>query len=59
LEDETLILKGMVADLKGVRLIRKEMRGDARQPEVVGKRLAEVVLESGGEEILAEIYGNQ
>jgi hydroxymethylbilane synthase len=59
LEDETLILKGMVADLKGVRLIRKEMRGDARQPEVVGKGLAEVVLESGGEEILAEIYGNQ
>jgi hydroxymethylbilane synthase len=59
LEDETLILKGMVADLKGVRLIRKEMRGDARQPEVVGKSLAEVVLESGGEEILAEIYGNQ
>jgi hypothetical protein len=49
----------MVADLKGVRLIRREMRGDARQPEVVGERLAEVVLESGGGEILAEIYGNQ
>jgi hydroxymethylbilane synthase len=59
LEGETLILTGMVADLKGVRLIRKEMRGDAKQPEVVGERLAEVVLESGGEEILAEIYGNQ
>jgi hydroxymethylbilane synthase len=59
LEGETLILTGMVADLKGVRLIRKEMRGDARQPEVVGERLAEVVLESGGGEILAEIYGNQ
>jgi hydroxymethylbilane synthase len=58
LEGETLILTGMVADLKGVRLIRKEMRGDARQPEVVGERLAEVVLESGGGEILAEIYGN-
>jgi hydroxymethylbilane synthase len=59
LEGETLILTGMVADLKGVRLIRREMRGDARQPEVVGERLAEVVLESGGGEILAEIYGNQ
>ena len=59
LEGETLILTGMVADLKGVRLIRKEMRGDARQPEVIGERLAEVVLESGGGEILAEIYGNQ
>jgi len=59
LEGESLIITGMVADLKGVRLIRKEMGGDARQPEVVGRRLAEVVLESGGGEILAEIYGNQ
>jgi hydroxymethylbilane synthase len=59
LEGETLNLTGMVADLTGVRLIRKEMRGDARQPEVVGERLAEVVLESGGGEILSEIYGNQ
>jgi len=59
MEGETLILTGMVADLKGVRLIRKEMRGDARQPELVGESLAEVVLQSGGREILAEIYGNQ
>lgn len=59
MEGETLILTGMVADLQGVRLIRKEMRGDARQPEVVGESLAEVVLESGGREILAEIYGKQ
>ena len=58
-EDETLILTGIVADLKGVRLIRKEMRGDIRQPEVVGESLAEMVLESGGREILAEIYGKQ
>ena len=58
MEGETLILTGMVADLQGVRLIRKEMRGDARQPEVVGESLAEVVLESGGREILAEIYGD-
>ena len=58
-EDETLILTGIVADLKGVRLIRKAMRGDIRQPEVVGESLAEVVLESGGREILAEIYGKQ
>jgi len=59
MEGETLILTGMVADLKGFRLIRKEMRGDARQPELVGESLAEVVLQSGGREILAEIYGNQ
>lgn len=59
MEGETLILTGMVADLEGVRLIRKELRGDAKQPEVVGERLAEVILESGGAEILAEFYDNQ
>ncbi len=59
MEGETLILTGMVADLEGVRLIRKELRGDAQQPEVVGERLAEVILESGGAEILAEFYDNQ
>ena len=59
MEGETLILTGMVADLEGVRLIHKELRGDAQQPEVVGERLAEVILESGGAEILAEFYDNQ
>ena len=59
IEGEILILTGMVADLEGVRLIRKELRVDARQPEIVGKRLAEVILESGGAEILAELYDNQ
>ena len=59
MEGETLILTGMVADLEGVRLIRRELRGDARQPEIVGERLAEVILESGGAEILAELYENE
>jgi hydroxymethylbilane synthase len=59
MEGETLILTGMVADLEGVRLIRKKLRGDAQQPEIVGERLAEVILESGGAEILAELYDNQ
>jgi hydroxymethylbilane synthase len=59
MEGETLILTGMVADLEGVRLIRKELRGDAHQPEIVGERLAEVILESGGAEILAELYDNE
>ena len=59
IEGEILILTGMVADLEGVRLIRKELRGSARQPEIVGERLAEVILESGGAESLAELYDNQ
>jgi hydroxymethylbilane synthase len=59
LEGETLILTGMVADLQGVRLIRKDLRGDAQQPEIVGERLAQEILELGGAEILMEIYGSQ
>lgn len=59
MEDKTLTVTGMVADLEGVRLIRKELRGDPRQPEVIGTRLADAVLESGGAEILAEIYSSQ
>ncbi len=59
MEDKMLTVTGMVADLEGVRLIRKELRGDPRQPEVIGTRLADAVLESGGAEILAEIYSSQ
>ena len=59
LEDETLILSGMVADLKGVHMIRRDLRGDSQQPEIVGERLAQEILELGGAEILMEIYGNQ
>jgi hydroxymethylbilane synthase len=56
LEGGELILTGMVADLEGQRLIRKELRGEPQQAEIIGERLAELVLESGGAEILAEFY---
>jgi hydroxymethylbilane synthase len=59
LEGEKLILTGMVADLKGVRLVRKQRRGTAQQAELIGERLAEEVLRSGGAEILAELYDQQ
>ncbi|UCE83228.1 MAG: hydroxymethylbilane synthase [Deltaproteobacteria bacterium] len=53
---DEVVLTGMVADLGGRRLIRKEMRGEPQYVEVMGERLAEAVLESGGAEILGEIY---
>ena len=56
LDGEELILTGMVADLKGVRLVRRQRRGRVQQAELLGERLAEEVLESGGAEILAELY---
>jgi len=58
-DDETLNITGMVADLQGLRVIRKELRGDPQQPEVLGKSLAEEVLQAGGKEILEEIYFSQ
>ena len=57
LEGDRLTLSGMVADLNGRRLIRRQMQGEARDAASLGKRLAEAVLEAGGAEILAEIYG--
>lgn len=59
MEGETLILTGMVADLRGERLVRKQTHGKAQQAEVLGASLAEEVLEAGGAEILAEFYDNQ
>jgi porphobilinogen deaminase len=56
MDGEELVLTGMVADLKGARLVRKQMRGKSQQAERIGQRLAEEVLESGGAEILAEFY---
>jgi len=58
LEGERLTLTGMVADLKGRRVIRRVLEGEARQAEEIGESLAEVVLSTGGAEILAEIYGS-
>jgi hydroxymethylbilane synthase len=59
LEDDELVLRGMVADLSGQRLIRRELMGKPSDAEDIGAQLAETILESGGEEILEDIYGSQ
>jgi hydroxymethylbilane synthase len=59
LDGEELALTGMVADLQGQRLIRREMRKKPVDVEGMGRQLAEAILEAGGAEILAEIYDNQ
>jgi hydroxymethylbilane synthase len=59
LEDDELVLRGMVADLSGQRLIRRGLMGKPGDAEDIGAQLAETILESGGEEILEEIYGSQ
>jgi hydroxymethylbilane synthase len=56
MDGEVVVLTGMLADLRGQRLIRREKVGEARWPESVGEQLAEEILEAGGAEILKDIY---
>ncbi|MFP3870423.1 MAG: hydroxymethylbilane synthase [Syntrophobacteria bacterium] len=55
---EELILTGMVGELTGQHLIRKQLRGETAYAEGLGERLAEEVLAGGGAEILSAIYAN-
>ena len=48
-----ILLRGMVASLDGVRLIKAEAKGT--DPEIVGLEVAERLIALGATEILAEI----
>lgn len=54
-----LTLTGMVADLEGRRLILRQLEGEPGEAKDLGRQLAAEVLESGGAEILSEIYGGR
>ena len=56
LEGNRVILEGMVADEAGDRMIRKKMEGSVTDPEGLGLELADEILQSGGREILEEVY---
>jgi hydroxymethylbilane synthase len=51
-----LILKGMVAELNGTRVVRDEVRGKRGSPEDIGITLAGRLLSSGADQILERIY---
>ena len=57
LDSGTILLKGMVAELNGSRIIKGETSGTMEDPDHIGIRLAERLLASGGSEILDRIYG--
>ncbi|OGA01418.1 MAG: hydroxymethylbilane synthase [Betaproteobacteria bacterium RIFCSPLOWO2_02_FULL_64_12] len=52
-----LVLRGLVATADGARVIRAEARGDVRQPEALGERLAQALRAKGADAILAAIHG--
>ena len=56
IKGEKLHIKGFLADLNGERFIKKEIEGDIKNPEMLGKKLALDILNSGGSEIIKEIY---
>lgn len=54
-EEDVLHLEGCVASLDGSRLLREEARGPAGEPEALGVRLAERLLDEGAAAILREV----
>ncbi|GHC34546.1 hydroxymethylbilane synthase [Aidingimonas halophila] len=53
-----LWLRALVGTPEGTRVLRAEGRGAASEPEALGLRVAEDLLEQGAGEILADVYGN-
>jgi len=55
-EGGTLHLEGLVGRTDGKKLIRHHLEGPTEEAETLGTRLAEILLERGAGEILAEVY---
>jgi hydroxymethylbilane synthase len=56
LDRDSLTLKGMVAELDGSRILRREINGFKDRPEETGITLARQLLDAGAREILDRIY---
>ncbi|MGP9642518.1 hydroxymethylbilane synthase [Halomonas sp. AOP30-A1-24] len=56
--NETLWLRGLVGNPEGTEVLRAEGRGSMYEPEALGIRIAEELLDQGAGDILAEVYGN-
>ena len=52
----TLRLRGVIASVDGKELIKDEIAGDPSESESLGRRLAEKLLQLGGDGILRRIY---
>ncbi len=52
-----ITLRGLVADVDGKTLIIEEATDKPRDAEELGRRVAQAILDRGGREILAEVYG--
>jgi hydroxymethylbilane synthase len=57
IEEDRLTMSALVAGVNGRRLVRDSITGAVNEAHRLGVRLAERLLERGGDEILKEIYG--
>lgn len=57
LEGENLYLRGLVGNLTGEKVLRAEITGPRTDAEKLGIQVAEMLLDQGAGEILAEVYG--
>jgi len=58
LEGDSLHLKGLVGEVDGSVVIRREITGAPDDAEALGTGLADEVLDAGGREILARLYAD-
>lgn len=58
-EGDSMMLTALVASLDGTRIVRRDVRGDAREAEALGTRIARQLLDDGAGEILADVERTQ
>jgi hydroxymethylbilane synthase len=56
-EGDSLHLEALISDLEGRRVLRDKLTGPVAEAAALGTRMADALLNRGGREILAELYG--
>ncbi|MFQ6617893.1 MAG: hydroxymethylbilane synthase, partial [Fidelibacterota bacterium] len=54
-QNKRLILKGMISDLNGEKMVSGEVEGDWSESSALGRELAGKLLDAGGQEILESV----
>jgi hydroxymethylbilane synthase len=57
MQDGVLSFEALIGDLDGRKIIRGQVTGSPEEADSLGRTLAERLLDQGGREILAQIYG--
>jgi hydroxymethylbilane synthase len=59
IQGQRIILKGLIAGLDGDKLIKDQLEGPLTDPTSLGIRLAEKLIQAGGQEILEGVFGKK